>query len=386
MTTGYVYHEIFGWHDTGTHAGLLPSDPAAGLQPFQHFENAETKRRMHELIVVSGLIDQLERISPRAASVDDLLRVHTQEHVDRICRESLEPKGGDAGDGLSPFGRGGYEIALLAAGGVLAAVDAVMSGAVTNAYALVRPPGHHAIASMGMGFCIFGNIAIAARHAQAVWGVDRVAVLDWDVHHGNGTQSAFYDDRSVLTISIHQDNVFPPDSGDVSERGTGAGEGYALNIPLPPGTGDGGYLHAMDELILPALRAFDPELILVASGFDASAMDPLSRQMVTSAGYRAMTERVVAMAAEVCGGRLVMSHEGGYNPVYVPFCGLAVVAAMAGVETLADPLLPIVSGFAGQELQPHQRAAIDHASVPLDHLRADPTERNMPRGGPTSRE
>ena len=362
MTTGYLYHEIFGWHDTGTAVGLLGSDPAAGLQPFMHFENAETKRRMHELVVVSGLVDRLERLRPRPATEEEILRVHTREHLDRIIAESALPKGGDAGDGVSPFGRGGYEIAALAAGGVITVVDAVVGGAVANGYALVRPPGHHAIAGTGMGFCMFGNLAIAARHAREVLGVGKIAVLDWDVHHGNGTQSAFYDDPSVLTISLHQDNVFPPQSGFSDERGEGAGVGYALNVPLPPGTGDGGYAYAMDALVVPALERFDPELILVASGFDAGAMDPLSRQMVTSAGYRALTRRLVEVAEQLCDGRIAMSHEGGYSPVYVPFCGLAVLEELAGAPAFPDPFLPIVGGFAGHELAAHQKAVVDEVA------------------------
>ncbi|MFB7336311.1 class II histone deacetylase [Streptomyces adustus] len=362
MTTGYLYHELFGWHDTGTNAGLAPSDPAAGLQPFVHFENAETKRRLHELIVVSGLIDKLERIRPVSATEEQILRVHTPEYLERIKAESALPKGGDAGDGLSPFGRGGYEIAALAAGGVITAVEAVLNGTVDNAYALVRPPGHHAVASSGMGFCIFGNLAIAAKHAREALGVGRIAILDWDVHHGNGTQSVFYDDPDVLTVSLHQDNVFPPNSGAALERGEGEGSGYALNVPLPPGTGDQGYLYAMDSVVVPALRRFRPEIILVASGFDASAMDPLSRQMVTSTGYREMTRRLMDVAEEVCGGRIAVSHEGGYSPVYVPFCGLAVMETLSGQPAFGDPVLPIVSGFAGHDLQAHQKQVIDEVA------------------------
>jgi len=365
MATGYLYHEVFGWHDTGSHAGAFPSNPAAGLQPFIHMENAETKRRFHELVVVSGLIDHLVRLAPRQATDEEILRVHTAEHLARIESESEQPKGGDAGDGISPFGQGGASIARLAAGAVVECVDAVLDGRVDNAYALVRPPGHHAIASSGMGFCIFGNVAIAAAHARAVRGVERIAVVDWDVHHGNGTQAAFYDGSDVLTVSVHQDNVFPPDSGRLDERGEGAGAGYALNIPLPPGTGDGGYLHVMDEVVVPAVRAFGPDLVLVASGFDAGVMDPLARQMVTSEGFRAITERVLAVADDCCAGRVVMSHEGGYNPVYVPFCGLAVLEAMSGVRVLEDPFLPLVSGFAGHDLKPAEAEVIAAAAVQI---------------------
>jgi acetoin utilization deacetylase AcuC-like enzyme len=358
MTTGYLYHEIFGWHDTSSYAGVLPSNPAAGLQPYVHMENAETKRRMHELVVVSGLIDHLVRLALRPATDEEILRVHTTDHLARIEAESEQPKGGDAGDGISPFGQGGAAIARLAAGAVIECVDAVLDGRVDNAYALIRPPGHHAIPSSGMGFCIFGNVAIAAAHAVAARGVERIAVVDWDVHHGNGTQAAFYERSDVLTLSIHQDNVFPPDSGHMHERGDGDGAGYALNVPLPPGTGDGGYLHVMDEVVVPAVRAFAPDLILVSCGFDAGVMDPLARQMVTSAGFRAMTERLLAVAADTCAGRVVMSHEGGYNAVYVPFCGLAVLETMSGVQVLDDPFLELVSGFAGQGLKPAEAEVI----------------------------
>jgi acetoin utilization deacetylase AcuC-like enzyme len=370
VATGYAYHEIFGWHDTSSYAGVLPSNPAAGLQPFVHMENAETKRRIHELVVVSGLIDHLVRIAPRPATDEEILRIHTADHLARIESESLLPKGGDAGDGISPFGQGGIEIARLAAGAVIECVDAVLDGRVDNAYALVRPPGHHAIASSGMGFCIFGNVAIAAAHARAVRGVERIAVVDWDVHHGNGTQAAFYGDRDVLTISIHQDNVFPPNSGYLDERGEGSGTGFALNVPLPPGTGDGGYVHVIDQVVVPAVRAFAPDLVVVASGFDAGVMDPLARQMVTSAGFRTMTERLLAAAADTCGGRVVMSHEGGYNPVYVPFCGLAVLEAMSGRRVLDDPFLPLVTGFAGHELKPAEAEVVAAAAEHVPHAGA----------------
>ena len=369
MTTGYVYNEVFGWHDTSTNAGLFPADHRLGIQPFQHFENAETKRRLHELVVVSGLIDRLTPVRPRKATDEEILLVHTPEHLAHVQAGSDQPKGGDSGDGLSPFGPGGIEIGRLAAGGVIALVEQVVDGAVDNGYALVRPPGHHAMPEQGMGFCMFGNLAIAAKAARRSRGVERIAIVDWDVHHGNGTQAAFYDDPDTLTISIHQDRVFPPDTGHVHERGTGAGEGYALNIPLPPGTGHGGYLSAMDRVITPAIERFRPDLVLVASGFDANAADPLARQGLTSSAYRAMTERLLDVADRYAGGRLAMSHEGGYNPVYVPFCGLAVIEALAGVtEPLDDPYEPIFGGMGQLELQPHQTALLDEVVGLLDAI------------------
>lgn len=371
MATGYLYHEVFSWHDTGTAAGILPSSPAFGAQPFIHFENAETKRRMHELIVVSGLIDKLQRITPTPATEEDILRFHTNEYLERIKVESAHTKGGDAGDGFSPFGQGSYEIAMLAAGGMIEAVKSVWAGEVDNAYALIRPPGHHAIAETGMGFCIFGNLAIAAKYAQQVLGVKRIAIIDWDVHHGNGTQSAFYEDPNVLTISVHQDNVFPPNSGALDETGAGAGAGASINIPLPPGTGDGGYLYAFDEVVVPAIRRFAPELILVASGFDASAMDPLARQMVTSEGFRSLASRIKGVAEEVCDGKFAISHEGGYSAVYVPFCGLAVIEEMAGAPAFGDPLLFVVSGWAGHELKDSERAVVDKAAALTRNVVAD---------------
>ncbi|MEJ2859173.1 MULTISPECIES: class II histone deacetylase [unclassified Saccharothrix] len=357
MSTGYVYHELYGWHDTGTHAGLVPADPRRGLQPHRHFENAGAKRRVHELVVVSGLLDRLTRLTPRPATDEEILAVHTPGHLARLV--AANDTGGDAGDGGSPFGPGGLDIARLAAGGVVRAVEAVVDGDVDNAYALVRPPGHHALADVGMGFCLLGNVAIAAQAARRSRGVERIGVVDIDVHHGNGTQAAFEDDPDVLTVSVHQDRVFPPDSGHVTERGTGAGHGYTLNLPLPPGTGNGGYLEAVRRVVLPALRRFRPQLILVAAGFDANAVDPLARMMVTASGYREIARMLVDAAADLCGGRIAFAHEGGYDPVYVPFCAHAVIEVLAGVEVpLEDPFAPNFDHQGQQELQPHQKAAI----------------------------
>ena len=187
--------------------------------------------------------------------------------------------------------------------------------------------------------------------------------MDWDVHHGNGTEHAFYDDPSVLTISIHQDNNFPPQSGAMTDTGAGAGKGYNLNVPLPAGSGVGAYVATFERVVVPALRAYRPELIFVASGLDASAMDPLASMMMTSDGYRKLTQLMLGVAREVCGGRLVMCHEGGYSPAYVPYCGLAIMEELAGVRTnLADPLLELLASFGGQDLQPHQDRVIQQAT------------------------
>ena len=226
-----------------------------------------------------------------------------------------------------------YEAALLSAGCTLAAVD-------HEGFALVRPPGHHALPARAMGFCLIDNIAVAARYAQAELGLERVAIVDWDVHHGNGTEEIFLDDPSVLTISLHQDGLYPADSGQLAVRGTGAGEGRNVNIPLPAGTGDDGYVHAFDEVVAPLVRGFAPDLILVGAGQDASATDPLGRMSITVPGYRALTDRAVALAAEVCGGRLVVMLEGGYSLMHVPLANHAILEGLAGLPATftTDPI------------------------------------------------
>ena len=250
------------------------------------------------------------------------MRVHPDEYLARI-KELSSGRGGDAGS-ETPFGNGSYEIAQLAAGGTIAAIDAVLDGTVANAYALVRPPGHHALADLGMGFCIFANVAVGVRHAQAARGLGRVAVVDWDVHHGNGTQAIFWEDPSVLAISLHQDGLYPSRSGLHEQVGESAGKGTTLNVPLPAGSGSGAYLAAVDQVVVPALEAFAPELIVIACGFDAGALDPLGRMLLAASAFGEMTGRLLDAADRICGGRLVASHEGGYSAGHVPFCGLAV--------------------------------------------------------------
>jgi len=358
MATGYVWHELYGWHDTGTNAGLLPGNSTA-VQPYLHFESPESKQRFHSLVEVSGLAAHLVRLAPQPATDEDILRCHTQAHLDRITAESANPRGGDAGDGTSPFGHAGIDIARLAVGGSIAALEAVLDGTVRNAYALVRPPGHHARPETGMGFCIFGNAAIAVAHARATRPDLRVATVDWDVHHGNGTQEIFYGSSEVLTISLHQDDLFPRGSGSTAERGSGAGDGYSINVPLPPGTGNGGYLYAMTEVVAPALRRFRPDVIVVPSGFDASCYDPLGRMMVTASGYRTMTRMLMDVADELCDGRLMMTHEGGYSPTYVPLCGVEVISEMSGVPV--NVVHEIYAGFdtmPGQTLNEAQRDVV----------------------------
>ena len=363
--TGFVAHELYMWHNTGNYAGPVPyGNP---VQPDTHAENPETKRRFRNLLEVTGMTKHLHAIDPREATEQEILRFHTAQYLARV-KELSADIGGDAGV-FTPMGRGSYEIAVLSAGGVLAALEAMMDGHVDNAYALVRPPGHHALADGGMGFCIFGNAALAGFHAFEKYGLERVAFVDWDVHHGNGTQSAFYDDPRALTISVHQHNCFPPDSGYRHENGEGAGEGYNINVPLPPGSGVGAYEAAYDQVVIPALHKFKPQLIIIPSGFDAGAYDPLGRMQVHSDGFRSLTRKMMAAADELCDGRLLLTHEGGYNTWTVPFFGLAVVEALSGIDSgTVDPFLEMAQALGGQELQPHQLAEIEAAAKLLENF------------------
>jgi len=354
--TGFVFAEQYMWHDTQRYNLLVA--PSLTVQPGQHAENEETKRRLRNLIAVTSLEDELLPIKARSATNDELLRFHTQHHITRID-ELCKSGGGEAG-GKSPVGTASFDIAKLAIGGVLEAVDAVIGGKVDNAYVLCRPPGHHAEKEMATGFCLFANGVLGIKHAQEVHGLKRIAVFDWDVHHGNGAESAFYDDPDTLTISIHQNNLFPPNRGSVEESGEGAGAGSNVNIPMHPGSGSGAYRAAFDQIVVPALEAFEPEMIFVASGFDASAMDPLGHMMLAAEDYAYMTEKLMKIADKHSQGRLLMTHEGGYSAAYVPYCGLAVLEIMSGHDTgVEDPFMEFISNYGGQALLPHHQQAID---------------------------
>ncbi len=361
MATGYIFDERFLGHDTGERLYQLPSGEM--LEPVEHSSAMRITRRTHALIAGSGLLPALTRLPARMASEDDVALYHTREHIARV-REVCAAGGGEAGyeSGEStPVVPASWDAALLSAGSGMAAVDAVMAGTVDNVYALVRPPGHHATADQSMGFCVFNNVVIAARHAQRQHGLRRVMIIDWDVHHGNGTQAAFYGDPDVLFVSLHQDDWYPLGWGLAEHSGEGAAAGRTVNIPLPAGTGNRGYLEAFDRVIDPIARQFAPELILVSAGQDANMYDPLARMMVTMDGYRDLTERVMAMADRACGGRLVILQEGGYSAAYVPFCTLAVVEALAGRRSEArDPSIGTSELDRSQRAYgPDQTAAID---------------------------
>lgn len=343
MKTGFFWDERCFWHSGGNYAFTLPvgglvQPLAAGGFP----ESPETKRRLINLMNVTGLPRDLDMRGAEPATREDLLRVHPEHYLDEFKRLS-DGTGGELGR-RTPFGSGGYEIAALSAGLSLAAVQAVWTGALPNAYALSRPPGHHCLPDFPNGFCLLANIAIAIEAAKTHHGLGRVAVLDWDVHHGNGTEGIFYDRADVLTISMHQEGNYPMDTGALADRGTGAGAGYNLNVPLPAGAGHTAYMAVMDEIVLPALEAYEPEMIIVACGYDASGVDPLARMLATSDTFRHMTAKTKAAADHLCDGKLVLVHEGGYSEVHVPFCAHAVLEALSGSQISApDPLTDVLA-------------------------------------------
>jgi len=318
MKAGLVYDPIYLEHDTGSH----PENSQRLVAIMSHLEK-------------TGLINQATTLSPRAASVEELEMVHAPEYISEI-KNKAEGGGGwlDADTVMCPKS---YEAALYAAGGDLTAVEAVMKGEVNSAFALVRPPGHHATHNRAMGFCIFNNVAIAAKFALANFNLERVLIADYDVHHGNGTQDTFYADPKVLYFSTHQ-YPFYPGTGSVDEIGAGEGKGFTVNFPMTAGWGDEEYLRAFNEVLVPVARRFQPQLILVSAGFDAHWADDLAMMQVSVTGFAQMVEVLKSLAAELCQGRLVFTLEGGYNLQVLASSVKATFDVLMDNPEIVDPL------------------------------------------------
>jgi acetoin utilization deacetylase AcuC-like enzyme len=293
--TGLVTNDRFLDHDTG------PGHP----------ERADRLRSLSTHLQNVALRAVLPPLSIDRAPEDLLAKVHTRDHL-RFVRESCAKGVTVLDEGDTHVSKESYDVALLAAGGVIAGVDAVMSGLLRNVFCAVRPPGHHAERDKVMGFCLFNNAAVGARHAQLHHGAGRIAIIDWDVHHGNGTQNIFYEDGSVYYFSTHQ-YPFYPGTGSRSERGEGEGRGCTLNIPLPAGKGEKEYVAAFQDEILPAIGQYRPDLIIISAGFDAHRDDPLANMNLTEDSFARLTSLVMESAEKVCNGRIVSILEGGYN-------------------------------------------------------------------------
>ena len=355
--TAFFHDERTLWHGGGHYVLTIP---AGGLvQPGGSLpESPETKRRLVNLMAVTGLLDTLDTRRAPEATREELLRVHPASYLDAF-KAASDDSGGELGL-RTPFLKGGYEIAALSAGLAVEAVRATLRGDVTRAYALSRPPGHHCLPDWPNGFCLMANIAIAIHAAKAEGRAARFAVVDWDVHHGNGTEAIFIDDPDVLTISIHQENNYPLDTGGADVRGAGDSN---LNIPIPPGCGHATYIEVMERLVIPALRRHAPDIIIVACGYDASAVDPIAQMLLGADTFAAMTAMLGAVADDLCAGRLVLVHEGGYSELHVPFCGHAAIATLADSPiTAPDPLRDTI-----RARQPTARW-INHVSAYLTEL------------------
>ena len=340
---GLVFDDRYLTHKTGL-ALIGDADPYPFADPVIHPSSPELVGRAKHLIDLNGIGDRMVRLDARQATDADLLAYHTPDYLLKVAALSAGD-GGETGEG-APVGKGGDRVARLSAGGTMAAVDAVLAGGFRAAYALVRPPGHHALSDRGMGFCVYANVVVAARHAQRVHGAGKVLVVDWDVHHGNGTQDAFWQDPSVLFVSLHQDSLFPAGSGPVDAVGAGDGRGFTVNVPLPGGTGNAGYRLAFEQVVVPIARQFGPDVVIISAGQDASVMDPLARMAVTLDGYREMTRRLMAVADATCGGRIVVSQEGGYAAAYAPYCTTAITETLVGLPDGAEPVADPYGGRA----------------------------------------
>jgi acetoin utilization deacetylase AcuC-like enzyme len=276
-----------------------------------------------------GLLSQVEMRQPQPTSEEVIALVHPQSHIDRV--REMASRGGGYLDMDTPVSPRSYEAALYSAGAAIDALEAIFKGEIGNAFCLVRPPGHHATAWQGMGFCLFNNLAIAARYAQKNFGVERIFILDWDAHHGNGIQDIFYEDNAILYASLHQYPHYPG-SGSSQEIGKGKGEGYTINLPFPPGTGEPAYLQAFEEVIMPIAQAFDPQLVMIAAGYDAHYGDLLCSMQLSSESYSKMASLLKELADRTAGGRLLASLEGGYNLTAVAMSIFNTIAIMAESE------------------------------------------------------
>lgn len=319
MTTGYISDMRFRTHTLQGHP-----------------EHAGRLVAVHQQLEAEKLFERCVRLPADLASIKTLHAVHTPSYIAELEKTAHASK-------MTRFGRDtyvlpqSYEIARLAAGGTLNLVRAVMQGEVQNGFALVRPPGHHATAGQGMGFCLLNNVAIAA--AQIQQQNQRVLILDYDVHHGNGTQDIFYNNPDVFYISTHQSPLYPG-TGALYETGEGPGVGYTLNIPLAPGAGDKSFQLVCDEIVVPAIRRFRPQIMLVSAGFDAHWMDPLANLTVTLTGFDHMTRTLIGLANELCDGRIVFVMEGGYDLQVLSYAWVNVVRALLGDTEMVDPLRP----------------------------------------------
>jgi acetoin utilization deacetylase AcuC-like enzyme len=303
----------------------------------RHVEQAARLAAIEAAVDAGGLRDDVVQLEPRPASERQILSVHDPRLLTALRSTAAYPRAWIDQDTYTSSGS--YDAALWAAGAAVAAVDAVAGRRANNAFALVRPPGHHATPSRPMGFCLLNNIAIAARHALDTHRLERVAIVDYDVHHGNGTQDCFYDDGQVLFCSSHAWPLYPG-TGAAQEVGEEAGYGLTLNLPLPHGTGDEGFRQCYAELIAPALRSFQPQLILVSAGFDAHWADPLGPLALSVAGYAALTKQLATLAEDLCDGRIVLVLEGGYDLEALGACVVAALRVLLGRDPGADPLGP----------------------------------------------
>jgi acetoin utilization deacetylase AcuC-like enzyme len=324
-------------HDTGF--GVFEA-PASDLlsEPMQHPESNPRLLNMRAMLQRGPVAPLLAWHDGRHARDEELLRFHTPDYLQSLRDADVQ---GKRFSSTTLMSAGSFAGLLAAAGTSIAALEQVLKTR-RPALALVRPPGHHAAPAMADGYCFFNHGALTAEAARTL-GIERIAIVDWDVHHGNGTQEGFYEDPNVLTVSLHMDHgawgPSHPQSGAVDERGRGAGLGSNLNLPLPMGAGDGTYLQAFSDFVEPALRAFKPQLLIIANGLDASQFDPNGRQLLTMKGFNALARRARLLADELCEGRLLVLQEGGYNPAYSAYCLHAAVQGFIGqASTLADPL------------------------------------------------
>ena len=300
-----------------------------------HPENFRRLEGTWQLLQDDGILHNLIRVPSSPAPLDAILRVHTAKYVERL--QALSARGGGRIDADTYANADSYQAALLAAGGLLNLTDMVLQGQVDNGFALIRPPGHHALEHRGMGFCLLANAAIAARWAQDHHGLERILIVDFDVHHGNGTQDIFYDDPTVLFFSAHQ---FPyyPGTGAADEVGSEMAYGTTINIPFPTFVGDAGYLTAFQRVLEPLARDFRPQLMILSAGFDAHWLDPLAGMNLSISGYMQMVQSLLALADELCNGKLVCVLEGGYHLEVLAHSVLSTIRLLSGsAQGISDP-------------------------------------------------